>query len=465
MYAKQRVLLFRGEEVAVDKFCGGTYSRGWLLEMDPGLSMFDLNDPYVVDVDSEDEDVDVSDHRSRRRPRLTRAEKEAERVPHPYFLKVDPRNLQPSDVVGVREEQYYSSENRKRSPKLESRINCGAHMRILRNGSKWIMVREFKLENNEWVREKYRTKRMWAQAFITGDFFATLKSTSRCEGMHSYMKRYVKHTGTLFEFMHAIDRALDSIRQLELQANYQSRFFKHVTRGSPLEKIEEDGAGVYTKRAFERFRKEVRRENLYYCNSSPTLVSGGGRKYTLRRHQVSVMKMENLVSIPRGMVCRRWTKDAGNISSYKPRYRVDEKERELFRHVSLRVLCNRLCELGSKSDEAFEEAKRRLEEICHDIVNNRFARADGNSWQPCPNGNEWFDREDTGRDRAGRAPRPTPGRCGHFGRTGHTIRKCPYINMDRMVVRNRGVEEENTDYDESDEEAIFGQEFPYLQVI
>ncbi|OMO51788.1 Zinc finger, PMZ-type [Corchorus olitorius] len=359
------------------------------------------------------------------------------------------------------------------------------------------MVREFNLENNEWVREKYRTKTMWAQAFITGDFFATLKSTSRCEGMHSYMKRYVKHTSTLFEFMHAIDRALDSIRQLELQADYQSRFLKHVTRGSPLEKIEEDGAGVYTKCAFERFRKEVRWENLYYCNLTPTLVSGGGRKYTLRRytrpdrvieviyyedralmqcscqkletegipcrHQVCVMKMENLVSIPRGMVYRRWTKDAGNISSYKPCYRVNEKERELFRHVSLRVLCNRLCELDSKSDEAFEEAKRRLEEICHDIVNNRFARTDSNSWQPCPNGNEWFDREDIGRDRAGRAPRPTPGRCGHCGRTCHTIRKCPYINMDRVVVRNRGAEEENTDYDESDEEAIFCQEFPYLQ--
>ncbi|OMO51787.1 hypothetical protein COLO4_37507 [Corchorus olitorius] len=180
-----RVLLLRGEEVAVDKFCGGTLEAG-LLEMDLGLSMFDLNDPYVVDVDSEDEDVEVSDHRSGRRPRLSRAEKEAERVPHQYFLKVDTRNLQPSDVVGkiefadlveatrfyrtysvgmgfgfrkssshrhpetkqllgkkyvcslegVREEQYYSSENQKRSPKLESRINCGAHMRILRNGSK-----------------------------------------------------------------------------------------------------------------------------------------------------------------------------------------------------------------------------------------------------------------------------------------------------------------------------------------
>ncbi|OMO68862.1 Zinc finger, PMZ-type [Corchorus capsularis] len=179
-------------------------------------------------------------------------------------------------------------------------------------------------------------------------------------------------------------------------------------------RIEVDGAGVYTKRAFERFRKEVRREHLYYCNSTPTIVAGGGRKYILRRytrpehvieviyeeeralmkcscqkletegipcrHQICVMKMEDLVHIPRGMVYRRWTKDAGNISSYKPRYRVDEKERELFRHVSLRVLCNRLCDLGSKSDKAFEEAKRRVEEICHDIVNGRFVNISNNLW-------------------------------------------------------------------------------------
>ncbi|OMO93456.1 hypothetical protein COLO4_16888 [Corchorus olitorius] len=372
MYAKQRVLLLRGEEAVVDKFCGGTLEAG-LLEMDPGLNMFDLNDPYVVDVDSEDEDVEVSDHRSGRRRRLRRVEKEAERVPHPYFLKVDHRNLQPSDVVGkiefadlveatrkktlegVREEQYYSSENRKRSPKLESRINCGAHMRILRNGSKWI-VSHFNTVHNHPMVNSNQTGLIRSHRYVDEAHLKEAIAMRDSGGGRKYTLRRYTRPDRVIEVIYYEDRAL-------MQCSCQ----KLETEGIPC------------------------------------------------RHQVCVMKMENLVSVPRGMVYRRWTKDAGNISSYKPRYRVDEKERKLFRHVSLRVLWNCLCEL------------------------------------------------DTGRDRARRAPRPTLGRCGHCGRTGHTIRKCLYINMDRVVVRNRGAEEENTDYDESDEEAIFCQEFPYLQ--
>ncbi|OMP07342.1 hypothetical protein COLO4_07421 [Corchorus olitorius] len=169
------------------------------------------------------------------------------------------------------------------------------------------MVREFNVERNPWVIQKYLTRELWVQAFVTGKFFATIKSTSRCEGMHSYMKRYVKHTGMLFEFMRSVDKARLSMGMLELEADFYSRQRRPVTRQSHLRELEEFAGSVYTERAFARFRREVEREQGL---SSTLLESRNG--------------------------VRRWRIECGKNHATVPPFTIDLEDTKIFRQASLR---------------------------------------------------------------------------------------------------------------------------------
>ncbi|XP_020981550.1 protein FAR1-RELATED SEQUENCE 5 [Arachis duranensis] len=54
------------------------------------------------------------------------------------------------------------------------------------------MVRCFRVEDREWIVDKYGEKNMWTIAHIRGKFFVGFRMTSRCEILHVVLKRYVK---------------------------------------------------------------------------------------------------------------------------------------------------------------------------------------------------------------------------------------------------------------------------------
>ncbi|KAJ1404583.1 MULE transposase domain [Sesbania bispinosa] len=53
-----------------------------------------------------------------------------------------------------------------------------------------VMVKEFRLEDNNWVKEMYDKKRMWATGYIRGKFFEGFRTTSRCEGLHRQLAKW-----------------------------------------------------------------------------------------------------------------------------------------------------------------------------------------------------------------------------------------------------------------------------------
>ncbi|OMO86753.1 hypothetical protein COLO4_20950 [Corchorus olitorius] len=61
--------------------------------------MFDLNQTFDFVNEEDKDDGSGNEQPHGRRPKLSREQKEAEKVPHPYF--VQPTTLQPRDVVGV----------------------------------------------------------------------------------------------------------------------------------------------------------------------------------------------------------------------------------------------------------------------------------------------------------------------------------------------------------------------------
>ena len=55
-----------------------------------------------------------------------------------------------------------------------------------------IVVAKYELETNNQVVEISCKHEMWAESYLSGYFFAGMKSTQRCEGMNAYLKDYLK---------------------------------------------------------------------------------------------------------------------------------------------------------------------------------------------------------------------------------------------------------------------------------
>ena len=99
----------------------------------------------------------------------------------------------------------------------------------------WAMVGKFDLYENPWIIEKWDNREMWAQSYLAGHFFATIKSTSRCEGMNSYLKRYTRESGTLLEFVEQLNLAVANTRMLELEEDFKAIFTKPVLSGDAFD--------------------------------------------------------------------------------------------------------------------------------------------------------------------------------------------------------------------------------------
>ena len=64
------------------------------------------------------------------------------------------------------------------------------------------IIDEYGLLNNKYVKKVYGKKAMWATACMCDQFFGGIKTTSLCEGINSFIKRYVQDKKSLVDFMH-----------------------------------------------------------------------------------------------------------------------------------------------------------------------------------------------------------------------------------------------------------------------
>ena len=84
------------------------------------------------------------------------------------------------------------------------------------------MVEEFAVKDRPWIIELYERRNLWATTYIKGKFFADFRTTSRCEGLHSLIAKYVKSQHNLTEFLQHFKLCLNYLRYKEMQANYDS---------------------------------------------------------------------------------------------------------------------------------------------------------------------------------------------------------------------------------------------------
>ncbi|KAI4304883.1 hypothetical protein MLD38_040342 [Melastoma candidum] len=104
---------------------------------------------------------------------------------------------------------------------------------------------------------------MWWESYLRGSFWGELRSTQTCEGMHWYMKGYVKSIHKLDKFLHHYDRAVSDLRHKELQADYENGQ-RRSTMTTVLKHFEEHASSIYIMQSFRSV------EALCYISASHT---------------------------------------------------------------------------------------------------------------------------------------------------------------------------------------------------
>ncbi|ESR41773.1 hypothetical protein CICLE_v10013892mg, partial [Citrus x clementina] len=207
---------------------------------------------------------------------------------------------------------------------------------------KWdAMVRKHQVESNEWVKKMYVDRNLWAEPYFKWQFLGGMRSTQRCEGFNAFLNYYVNRKLRLIEFVDQIDRLMSKQREMEGKDDFDSSY------GSPvlcthLRQYEQQAGEIYTKSMFEKVRTELNKEGLLFIKgyvddiSTRTYSIGEFRKANkewkvvfhhqtklaacqcqlLERlgipcsHSYTVLKAEDVQSIPECMQLMRWLKTA-----------------------------------------------------------------------------------------------------------------------------------------------------------
>ncbi|KAE8702071.1 hypothetical protein F3Y22_tig00110503pilonHSYRG00729 [Hibiscus syriacus] len=124
------------------------------------------------------------------------------------------------------------------------------------------VVSEFNAEKHPWVIENGNTQHLWAQTYLTGHFFANIRSTQRCESMNALLAIALKHKKTYLDVVRAIKDRISRMRMNELKADYLSSHTKpfQITK---LVDLESHIAEIFTRESFCAFQDEHLRETLY----------------------------------------------------------------------------------------------------------------------------------------------------------------------------------------------------------
>ncbi|KAG4949956.1 hypothetical protein JHK86_043195 [Glycine max] len=96
---------------------------------------------------------------------------------------------------------------------------------------KWTeMVATFQLEDNSWIAELYEKRMKWSPAHLRDNFFAGIRTTSRCEAFHAHVAKYVHSRTNLTDFVEQFQRCLTYFRYRVVVADYFSTYENELTK-------------------------------------------------------------------------------------------------------------------------------------------------------------------------------------------------------------------------------------------
>ncbi|XP_072059595.1 protein FAR1-RELATED SEQUENCE 5-like isoform X2 [Arachis hypogaea] len=327
------------------------------------------------------------------------------------------------------------------------------------------MVERFNLVGNDWVEKQYRRKEQWATAYLSSKFCAGFRTTSRCEGINSFIKSFVDSRDSILALVQNLERALRDYRNNEIVAEFETINGEHVpTTG--LHSLERHAASVYTREIFWEILEEIK------SVAALDIVSSGSRSTTTEykiikygrpdheyivlydqdtqkmvcqcqrwdsygipcSHMFCVMKREQIKELPETLILKRWTKDVkkidddqGNING-----KEDEERSILMRIGALSVASSRMIYLGGRKLSHF---RYTMNEICR-VTNDLEAKLEQTI---SPEKGKKVGDPSVAKSKGAPKVRKDENKrrqCSNCNQTGHTKRKCIERTAEKDVQHN-----------------------------
>jgi len=118
------------------------------------------------------------------------------------------------------------------------------------------VVDSYGVLKNKWVIKIYELKRMWESAYLGDHSVFGVGTTSICEGVNSFIKKYVQNKNSHLGFLHNFERAVKDYKHNELLADCKSFYYKPVLRAS-LPGFEHGASKIFTFIKFQEVKKTI----------------------------------------------------------------------------------------------------------------------------------------------------------------------------------------------------------------
>ncbi|XP_020253710.1 protein FAR1-RELATED SEQUENCE 5-like [Asparagus officinalis] len=118
------------------------------------------------------------------------------------------------------------------------------------------VMKEFKLESNEWLCELYNIRESWIPAYYANDpTVGLLRTTSISESENNFFDKFNRRSDTLTEFHLRYESAMEKQRHTNARLNYEGT--KSMPRMDTPLLLERDAAELYTRTMFYEIQKEI----------------------------------------------------------------------------------------------------------------------------------------------------------------------------------------------------------------
>ncbi|KAF1876728.1 hypothetical protein Lal_00031543 [Lupinus albus] len=215
------------------------------------------------------------------------------------------------------------------------------------------LIAKHGLHNNVWASQIFDCRSMWARSYIRGKFYAGLHTTSRCEGLHSQMGRYIEsgynghaasiYTRVVFKEFREILLEVAKLRIISSQQTSSHVIYKIGKHYTPNKKWH---VSHYDNGSNVDIKCSCRRMESFGMPCS---------------HSVFVLLTLDISQLSSCLVLERWTKKAKNIEGVN--FQQCELSRESVkssRYGALSDACRVLCNLACETEEDFSEMLEKV---------------------------------------------------------------------------------------------------------
>lgn len=205
--------------------------------------------------------------------------------------------------------------------------------------SAWnVLLNKYDLNENDWLKEMYRTRKSWVPLYIRSTFFAGIPIDG---SMKSFFGTFLNYQTPLNEFVLRYEKAVEQRREEERKEDFNSFNLQVVLHTK--DPIEDQGRRLYTITMFKTFQKELLdcygyvgikinvegvicrylvqkcgnggdERNTVAFNTANQNVSCSCKMFefegVLCRHALKVFQIMNKTELPSRYILHRWTKSA-----------------------------------------------------------------------------------------------------------------------------------------------------------